>query len=68
MSKTLFPVCASFGPLFVAMGSLFPNRGDAPYGFFMAVPGALMTSAALLIIFRALTALERTTSTGTPEG
>lgn len=67
MSKTLFPVCASFGPLFIAMGCLFPNRADAPYGFFIALPGALMTSAALLIIFRALTTLERTTTTGTPE-
>ena len=68
MSKFLFPVYASFGPLFIAMGCLFPNRGGAPYGFFVAFPGALMTSAALLIIFRTLTTLERTTSTGTPEG
>ena len=68
MSKTLFPVFASFGPLFIAMGCLFPSRGDAPYGFFVAMPGALMTSAALLIIFRMLATLERTTSTGTPEG
>ena len=66
MSKTFFPVYAGFGPFFVAMGSLFPNR-DAPYGFFVALPGALMTSAALLIMFRALTTLERTSSTGTPK-
>ncbi len=68
MSKTFFPVCASFGPLFIAMGSLFPNRGDAPYGFFVALPGALMTSAALLIIFRVQTTPERTTSTETSKG
>ena len=57
MLKPFFPVCASFGPLFIAMGSVFPNR-SGPYGFFIAAPGALMTSVALIMIFRALTALE----------
>lgn len=53
MLKTCFPVCASFGPLFIAMGNLFPNR-LGPVGLFVAIPGAFMTSAALITIFRAL--------------
>lgn len=53
MLKTMFPVCASFGPLFIAMGSLFPDRLGS-LGFFIAAPGAFMTSAALITIFRAL--------------
>ncbi len=61
MLKALFPVCASSGPLFMVMGFLLPSQ--APYGYFIAVPGALMTSAALHIIFRTLTALERAPST-----
>jgi len=59
MSKSLFPTCASFGPTFMALAFLFPNRGGLPYGLFMAVPGALMTSAAMLFLFRMLTKLER---------
>ena len=47
--SNLFPVCASFGPLFIAMGSIYPNGG---YGFLISAPGALMTSAALMTIFR----------------
>lgn len=57
MSKTmqaLFPACASFGPLMLAMGSLFPNRDGAPYGLFVTLPGGLMTTAGLLILFRAM--------------
>lgn len=63
MSKTLFPACASFGPLFIAMGSLFPNRDGVPYGFIVAALGALATTAALLIIFRVLVVSEKTSST-----
>jgi len=57
LSKALFPACASFGPIMLAMGCLFPNRDGAPYGLIMTLPGALMTTAALLIIFRALNGL-----------
>lgn len=61
MSKTVFPACASFGPLFIAMGSLYPNRGDMlPIGFFIAAAGALLTSAALIILFRAVISHEQT--------
>ncbi len=60
MSKALFPACASFGPLFIAMGSLFPNRGDTlPFGFFLAATGALATSAALIILFREVNSSEK---------
>ncbi len=59
MSKSLFPVCASFGPTFMALGLLFPNRGGFPYGLLMAGPGALMTSAAMMLLFRMLVKLER---------
>lgn len=59
MSKSLFPVCASFGPTFMALGLLFPNRGGFPYGVLMALPGALMTSAAMMILFRLLVVPEK---------
>lgn len=49
MSNAAFPALASFGPLFIAAGFLVPTY---PYGCFVAFPGALMTSAALLIVFR----------------
>lgn len=58
--KSLFPACASFGPLFMVMGFLTPNRGEGlPIGFFLAVPGALMTTIALNVLYRAVTSLER---------
>jgi uncharacterized membrane protein len=61
MSKAVFPACASFGPILIAMGSLFPNRGDTlPFGFFVAAMGALVTSAALIILFRAVNSHEQT--------
>ncbi len=61
MSKALFPACASFGPLFIAMSSLFPNRGDTlPFGFFLAATGAMATSAALMILFREVSSLAKT--------
>lgn len=62
MFKSLFPTCASFGPLFMVMGFLTPNRGEGlPIGFFLAVPGALMTTIALNLLYRAVTSLERPT-------
>ena len=56
MSNSAFPALASFGPVFMAAGFLVPTY---PYGCFIAFPGALMTSAALLILFRMLTVLGR---------
>ncbi len=61
LAKALFPACASFGPIMLAMGSLFPNRDGTPYGLIITVPGALMTTAALLIVFRTLMSLETST-------
>ncbi len=67
MSRVLFPACASFGPMCLAMGCLFPNREGLPYGFvFLAFPGALMTVAALHILFRMLLSLERMPSVTDP--
>lgn len=65
LMKTTFPACASFGPVMLALGSLPPSREGMPYGLLLAIPGALMTSAALLMVFRSLAALE--TSSTTPE-
>ncbi len=62
LAKAIFPACASFGPIMLAMGSLFPNRDGTPYGVIMTFPGALMTTAALLILFRTLASLERSTN------
>jgi len=61
LAKAIFPACASFGPIMLAMGSLYPNRDGTPYGLIMSFPGALMTTAALLIVFRTLTSLETST-------
>ncbi|HBJ37180.1 MAG TPA: hypothetical protein DDZ51_20985 [Planctomycetaceae bacterium] len=53
MLKTLFPACASFGPLFIAMGHLFPSRADTvAITFLVGATGALMTSAALIMLFQ----------------
>jgi hypothetical protein len=54
----IVPACAGFGPVFIAMGFLFP----APFGFFIALPGALVTSFALLTFFRMQTAFDMATS------
>ena len=62
MARTLFPVCASFGPVFMAMGNLFPNRDGFSLGFVVALPGALMVSAALIILFREVVARGKVTN------
>jgi hypothetical protein len=62
LAKASFSACASFGPIMLAMGSLFPNRDGTPYGLIITIPGAMMTTAALLIVFRSLTSLETSTS------
>lgn len=59
MAKALFPVCASFGPTFMALASLFPHREGFSYGVYMAVPGALMVSAALNILYREFASREK---------
>jgi hypothetical protein len=59
MAKTLFPMCASFGPMFMALAHGFPHREGFSYGLLMAVPGALMVSAALSIRFRELVTREK---------
>lgn len=58
MSKALFPTLACFGPLFIAMGCLFPTREGFPFGVLLAFPGALMTSMAMIILFRSVMVLE----------
>lgn len=60
MGKTLFPMCASFGPAFLALGHVFPHREGFPVGLLMALPGAVMVSLALNILYREVTARERT--------
>jgi hypothetical protein len=52
--KAVFPAFACFGPTMLALGSLIPNRDGTPYGLIVTFPGALMTAAALLILFRAM--------------
>ena len=64
--KTTFPVCASFGPVMLALGSLSPNREGMPYGLLLAIPGALMTSAALIMVFRSLASLEASSTSSEP--
>jgi len=51
-AKTSFPVCASFGPGMLAMASLYPNDVRLLRFLVFAVPGAILTSAALMILFR----------------
>jgi hypothetical protein len=46
--RMLFPACASFGPIFIVIG--LQGRGTTG-GFVCAGAGALMTSAALLMLF-----------------
>lgn len=45
--RGLFPACACFGPLFMVMG--LQGRGSTS-GYGLAIAGALMTSAALLVL------------------
>lgn len=59
MAKALFPMCASFGPMFMALSTMFPHRDGFSYAVYMAVPGALMVSAALNILFRELVSREK---------
>lgn len=60
MLRTMFPVCASFGPIFIALGCLFPHREGFSWGFLISAPGALMTAMALSFLFQRLNALEKT--------
>lgn len=62
LMKTTFPACACFGPVMLALGALPPNRDGMPLGFIMAIPGALMTSAALLMVFRTFASLDASTA------
>jgi hypothetical protein len=57
LSKAMFPACASFGPIMIAMGQGLPIRDGIPYGFILSVPGAFATVAALMILFRELNSI-----------
>ncbi|MBL8809682.1 MAG: hypothetical protein JNM43_05850 [Planctomycetaceae bacterium] len=46
----------------LALGPLLPNRDGTPYGLIVTIPGALMTTAALLMIFRGIRSLETQTA------
>ena len=65
MSRALFPACASFGPLFIAMGCIYQRSGQS-WGFLLAYPGAVMTATALQTLFRMMCELERTRSLDKP--
>ncbi len=52
ISRILFPVLSCFGPLFMVLGLQSPNR--SPVNNAMALGGALMVTAALLIVYFAL--------------
>ena len=45
--RVLFPACASFGPMFMVIGL----QGRTTFGLVCACTGALMTSAALFMLF-----------------
>ncbi len=49
VSRVLFPTLASFGPLFMVIGV---QTGSTSYLRILALVGALMTSLALIILFR----------------
>jgi hypothetical protein len=51
LSKAMFPACASFGPIMIALGQDFPNRDGIAYGFIARFPGPFATVAALMILF-----------------
>ncbi|MBL8809636.1 MAG: hypothetical protein JNM43_05620 [Planctomycetaceae bacterium] len=42
----------------LALGPLLPNRDGTPYGLIVTIPGAFLTTAALLMIFRTVKSLE----------
>ena len=58
IQKVLFPACASFGPMFMVIGL----QRRATVGFVRAGAGALMTSAALFMLFDRLVDGTRTVS------
>ena len=59
LAKSLFPACASFGPFIITVGCQVPYReGTAYLGLIISLPGVMMTTAALLIIYRALITLD----------
>jgi hypothetical protein len=60
MGRTVFPVCASFGPTFMALGHVVPHREGFPVGLLIALPGAIMLTIALNILYREVTARDRT--------
>ena len=60
MSKWFYP-CATFGPLFIAMGLIYPPG----WGFIVSLPGALMTMAALLMLYRQHASIQRMLSDAT---
>jgi hypothetical protein len=49
ISRTLFPVCSCFGPLFMVLGLQSPNR--SPVNNALAFGGAFMVTGALLILY-----------------
>jgi hypothetical protein len=51
LSKALLPACASFGPIMIALGQVFPNRDGIAYGFIARFPNPFATVAALMILF-----------------
>ena len=50
--RVLFPALAAFGPLFMVLGLQGPRGGL--FGTGLAFAGALMTSAALVLVFLVL--------------
>lgn len=60
MGRTAFAVCSSFGPTFLALGHVVPHREGFPFGLVMALPGAVMVTIALNILYREVTARDRT--------
>jgi hypothetical protein len=51
IARALFPTLASFGPLFIVIGTPVGGTGFLRV---LALVGALMTSTALLILFRSV--------------
>lgn len=62
LMRDAFAPCACFGPTMLALGSLMPNRDGMPFGLIVTIPGALMTSAALMILFRNIRSLKASTT------
>ena len=60
MLKNLFPACASFGPLAIVIGNSVPSRPDTVfYSTLVGGTGALMTSAALMMLFRMISSTSK---------